>query len=531
MAPRFKVPEIPESEKTPLVKLLLEIVVFQQERIEILEDEIARLKGDKPAPKRKPSTLETQPDEDDGDNGPKGKRPGSEKRSKTADLQIHEMIVVPPKQIPSGSTFSGLTTFTVQDLILQTHNIEYRIEHWLGPDGTMYVGELPKDGRVGHFGATLYSYILQQYYDACVTQPLLYQELIEMGVDISTGQVNRIITEGKEVFHAEKASLLQVGLEISSYVNTGDTGTRHLGHNAHCTHIGNQLFAWFETTDHKSRINFLELLRAGHCDYLLSPIALDYMKAQRLPKVTLAILMAHLAERCEDQIAWNAFLATHGVNNERHVRIATEGALLGSVLDHGLPEDFIIISDDAGQFDVLLHGLCWLHAERTLHKLIGISEDQRVALENKTTEIWDYYRDLKTYKLAPDPHAKLALSERFDAIFGETTCFVSLNLALGRLLKNKAELLLVLDHPEIPLHNNESERDIREFVKRRKISGSTRSDVGRRCRDTFASLKKTCRKLGVTFWAYLKDRVSGSHNIPQLGELMRARAREMATAS
>ena len=85
MAARFKIPDIAESEKTPLVKPLLEIVVFQQERIEILEDEIARLKGDKPAPKRKPSTLEKQPDEENGGKEPKGKRPGSEKRSKTAD--------------------------------------------------------------------------------------------------------------------------------------------------------------------------------------------------------------------------------------------------------------------------------------------------------------------------------------------------------------------------------------------------------------------------------------------------------------
>jgi len=101
-----------------------------------------------------------------------------------------------------------------------------------------------------------------------------------------------------------------------------------------------------------------------------------------------------------------------------------------------------------------------------------------------------------------------------------------LNQALKRLHKNKAELLRVLERPEIPLHNNTSERDIREYVKKRKISGSTRSEDGRRCRDTFASLKKTCRKLGISFWQLLEDRLSGRNTLPPLAALVRLRAAE-----
>ena len=112
--------------------------------------------------------------------------------------------------------------------------------------------------------------------------------------------------------------------------------------------------------------------------------------------------------------------------------------------------------------------------------------------------------------------------ERYDAIFNQTIRFETLK----RLHKNKSELLMVLDHPELPLHNNLSEGDIREYVKRRKISGSTRSDLGRRCRDTFASLKKTCRKLGVSFWSFLNNRVSGENTIEPLSELIRQRAQE-----
>lgn len=89
-------------------------------------------------------------------------------------------------------------------------------------------------------------------------------------------------------------------------------------------------------------------------------------------------------------------------------------------------------------------------------------------------------------------------------------------------------MLRVLDRPEIPLHTNLSEGHIRDYVKTRKISGSTRSDLGRKARDTFASLKKTCRELGVNFWAYLQDRVRGAGQIPRLAELIRRKAEETA---
>lgn len=87
--------------------------------------------------------------------------------------------------------------------------------------------------------------------------------------------------------------------------------------------------------------------------------------------------------------------------------------------------------------------------------------------------------------------------------------------------RNQAELLRVLDRPDLPIHNNRSETDLRDMVKKRKISAGTRRAVGRQCRDTFASLKKTCRKQGVSFWAYLQDRVAGLNVIPSLAELIR----------
>ena len=221
---------------------------------------------------------------------------------------------------------------------------------------------------------------------------------------------------------------------------------------------------------------------------------------------------------------WHAALAGLGITNERHVRIATEGALLGSVLEHGVNPELVVMSDDAGQFDVLRHTLCWVHAERLLAKLVGFSDAQREALDQVRSAVWQLYRDLKAYQAEPTAEAKRSLEEWFDTLCTTPTCFASLNLALKRMHRNKAELLLALERPELPLHNNLSEGDIREYVKRRKISGGTRSDEGRRCRDTFASLKKTCRKLGVSFWSFLNDRLRGAGQIPALPVLIDTRA-------
>jgi hypothetical protein len=526
--------DIPENERTPLVNTLLDIIHAQQTRITQLEeeveliketqqglkDEIARLKSHRGKPKIPPSSLEKKKK-----STQKGKRAGSNKRSKNKGLDIHETVIIHPKDIPTGSKLRGYQDYIVQDLVIKPNNTKYRLAYWLGPDGKSHTGKLPVDIQ-GHFGPMITSFIMYQYYHAQVTQPLLWEQLREFGIDISKGQLNRIITENKKYFHQEKDEILISGLELSSYINVDDTSARHQGKNGYCTQIGNELFSWFRSTESKSRINFLELLRNVHTDYILLDSAFDYMRQQKLPQSQLDRLYPHQGKVLSDQHHWLLFLATIGITNKRHVRIATEGALIGSILSHGFSLDCVIVSDDAGQFNILNHGLCWLHAERTINKLIGFSDAQRQALEQVRSQIWDLYTDLKEYKSSPNRAIKPELEARFDAIFIQTTCFSTLNQVLKRIYKNKSELLLVLKRPDIPLHNNLSEQAIREYVKKRKISGSTRSELGRRCRDTFTSLKKTCRKLGISFWSYLQDRNRNVNDVPWIPDTMRIKASE-----
>ena len=351
----------------------------------------------------------------------------------------------------------------------------------------------------------------------------------EWEIDISAGQLNRLLVENKDAYHAEKRDLLRVGLSMSSYINTDDTSARHQGVNSYCTHIGNEWFAWFETTSRKNRINFLKLLRGQRTDYVLNSEALTYMSEHKLPQSSWLALSFSINRVFQDQEEWLSYLKELGIEKNSHVKTATEGALLGAVIDSGVSADLGVVSDGAGQFRLLEHGLCWVHAERLINKLIPFTPCQRQAVEIVQGEIWDFYQDLKAYKKLTSEEQqqqKATLSERFDQIFTTTRSFETLNQVLARLKRRKAELLKVLDRPELPLHNNASEQDIREFVTKRKISGSTRSESGRRCRDTFTSLKKTCRKLGVSFWEYLTDRVEGKNLIPTLGELIAQKAAE-----
>ena len=540
MSDHDTLPTIPASQRTPLIEQLLAQIEQlleenrrQAEQIQQLRDEIAILKGQKARPQFKPSGMETASEPDDDADGepesggerPPGKRAGAAKRRKTAQLTIHETRKVPPQApVPAGSRFKGYRDFVVQDLRIAPHNTRYRREVWQTPDGERLLGELPASLNGGHFGPQLRRYVLYQHHHCHVTKPLLLEQLREWGIDISAGQIDALLSGANEHFLAEKDQLLVTGLAVSRHITVDDSGARHQGHNGYVTQIGNDWFAWFASTGSKSRINFLQLLHAGEITYTLNTHALSYLQEEHLPRLPRQRLQAQTPATITGIDAWAAHLDALGIMCERHRRIATEGLLLGGLIEKGFSLDLVIVSDGAGQFAILLHALCWVHAERLVHKLLPLNAQQRQDQARVRGEIWELYADLKAYQRDPDPALAPALVARFDALFTQRTAFATLNQTLKRLHAHKEKLLLVLKRPDIVLHTNGSEGDIRGYVKWRKISGGTRSELGKRCRDGFASLKKTCRKLGLSFWDYLGDRIGGHGDIAPLPDLIRARA-------
>jgi hypothetical protein len=524
MAPPEDLDGLSNADLKSLVLKLLEEVAALRRTIASQRDEIARLKGGSGRPNIKPSGMDqaTEPKSPSTGVGP---RPKGGKASK---LLIHEERIVRVASLPSGSRFKGYMNFVVQDLVIRPHVVNFRRERWQSSGGAAMTAPLP-DGISGHFGPELRRFVLAQYHQGQVTIPRLLALLRAFGILISKRQLVRLLIAGQDDFLDEARDVLRAGLISAAWITVDDTGARHKAANGFCTQIGNAHFTWFGTTQSKSRGNFLELLRAGHGDYVINAEALAYMRQRALAGPVIARLAEHPDRFFPDHVAWTAHLDRLGISalkvNPDPVLIATEGALWGSIKAHGFLPNTVIVSDDAGQFNVGQHGLCWVHAERLVHKLDTFTDEQRLAQRQTRALIWRFYRALKAYRQHPTEQRKTALAARFDRIFTRKTGFVTLDRLLARLHANKGELLLVLERPEIPLHTNGSENDVRCQVTKRKVSGGTRSNTGRDCRDAFLGLTKTCAKLGIAFWNYLGSRlaVPNSPKIPYLPTLVHHR--------
>ena len=522
--------EIPDAERTPLVNWLLNLIAEQQctiakleEKVNSLDEELKAAKKLKGKPKINPSTLNQR------EKKPKkgGKRAGSDKRSKKRSFVVDEQRVIAPIELPSGAIFNGYREYDVQDLILKRNNIRFLLAEYVTVEGKTIVGKLPREYK-GHYGPTLMSFILYQYHQCRVPQNLILEELRELGVDISAGQVNRILLDNQESFHTEQSQVLLAGLESASYVHTDDTGARHQGKNGFCTVIGNDLFAHFSSTNSKSRENYLRILRGPHEDFVLNEYSRSYLERKQLPLCHLWKLEFSSVVISNGDEEWNKYLEALGITSQKGVKLMTEAALLGSAIEHGFSPEMIILSDGAKQFVIGIHALCWIHMERSIRGLNGVTTQQRQEIEKVQDALWVYYGELKAYQEHPTLQERARLQERFDEIFGQRyPHHYGLNLAMQQFCIHKNELLRVLDFPQLPLHTNAAEADIREYVTRRKISGGTRHDNGRRIRDTFTGLKKTCRKLAFSFWQYLLSRLRGDETVPYLPDVIRERAPTM----
>jgi len=526
--------EIPPEERTPLVEWLLSVIAHQQgvieeqaSQIEALTGKVEQLNGElkkakklKGKPQLKASNLEHPPSA----RPPSGKRPGSAKRSKKLGFDPDEERIIEPESVPRGSTFNGYREYDVQELMLKAHCIRFKLAEYVSAEGGTIVGQLPVD-YVGHYGPTLKAFILYQHHQCRVPQHLIYEQLQAFDIEISTGQVNHILMAENSDFHREQDAVLRAGLETSAYVHTDDTGARHQGRNGYCTVVGNEHFAYFRSREHKSRQNYLELLRHPFEDYVLNDYAQAYLTAHGLGSCHLEKLCFSDSVICQGKSAWGAYLERLDIVTPLAVRLVTEAALLGSVIAHGVSPELIILSDGAPQFVLFVHALCWIHMERSLRKLTGETPAQLKEIETLRYQLWAYYQALKCYRQTPSDEEIPAFHRCFDAIFAQRfDDNEPLNGVLKQFTDHKAELLRVLEMPALPLHTNDAESDIREVVTRRKISGTTRHDLGRQARDTFIGLQKTCRKLGVSFWQYLTSRLKHDDTIPFLPDVIRQRA-------
>ena len=444
-----------------------------------VKDELARLKRLPPRPPHRPSGMDKATDAKglEGGGGERGGRSTQRRGSQLDKLTIGATVVV-SAQAPAGSRHKGYEDIVVQDLSLTPTATRYRRERWETPDGETIVAELDP-GIVGGYGPHLHRLVLALHFSGQVTCERIVALLDGMGVVISKRQVVRLLTAKLETFRAEDAAVLKAGLS-GAYVTVDDTGARHAGKSGYTTQIGSCAFTAFRTGPTKSRLAFLSRLCGGTSLWVgrllrnrlaINDAALDYMKGRDLPQIVIDKFAAHEARIFASSGEWERHLQALALSEAKvlpdPVLIASEAALWGAIHHQGLLRDTVIVSDDAGLpgldpgIRVGEHALCWVHAERLVHKLIPVNDKQRNAVEVAKRMIWWFYRCLKDYKRAPSPEQAEVLRSRFDRIFKRgRTGYATLDSLLKRLHRHKDELLRVLERPEIPL-NSRRMRSIR----------------------------------------------------------------------
>lgn len=489
-----------------------------------VKDELARLKGLPPRPPFKPSGMDKSTDAKEPETG-SGKKRSLRRRGNQLDRLKIDATVVMKADAPAGSRNKGFEDVVVQDLSLSAQVTRYRRERWETPDGKTIIADLDP-AIVGGYGPNLHRFVLALHFSGQVTCERIVALLNGMGAVISKRQVVRLLTAKLETFRAEDQAVLRAGLG-GAYVTVDDTGERHAGKSGYTTQIGSHNFTTFRTGPSKLRLAFLSRLSGGASLYVINDAALDYMKERGLPLSTIGKFKEHKTQIFSSADDWEHHLQALSLHELKvapdPVLVASEGALWGAIHHQGLLPDTVIVSDDAGQFRVGAHALCWIHAERLVHKLIPSNDKQRNAIEIAKRMIWWFYRALKDYKLTPSAEQAEILRARFDRIFKRaSTGFATLDRLLRRLFRNKEGLLRVLERPEIPLNTNASENDIRAFVTKRKISGGTVSEKGRDARDIMMGLAKTCMKLKLSFYDFIGDRLGvPGPKIPPLASLIR----------
>ena len=504
--------------------------------VQMLKDEIARLKGTPKRPTIPPSGLEG-PGSGKGGGSSGGKKetgkPGRGKhpRSKKTGLIFHNTVQIKPDNIPVGAKYKGARKYDVQDIIFQAHNTRYKIERWLLPDGTYVEGELPSHVQ-GHYGAALRAYVIAQTHSCRVTEELLLEQLHMIKIAISAGKLSEMLTEGHDDYHTENADILKAGIE-SGQIQTDDVGTRHRAKNCYTNVICNPFFVHLKTTDVKNRINFLTILAQGRKEYRFNQDAYDYLAEHTGTERLIQVLKLHQGLVINTQDPQKAFIDKLGHVNATEMRFLTEAGLYASLIEHGVPRNLNVHSDDAGQFDVFMQSLCWVHEERHYRKLIPVHPEIAAEIERTREGIWQLYQDLKAYKEVPSEMENIRVSKAFDSLFNpeKPNPYQVLNDRLALTYAKKERLLFVLKRPTTPLHNNASETGGRGAKVKCKISGGTRSDKGRQAWDTFGGLNLTCRRLGIGFYEYLIDRFLNLNVIARLGDIVRARTKAAYTVS
>jgi regulator of replication initiation timing len=492
-----------------------------------LRDEINHLKGEQGKPDTKANkkkSAETTDHSSEVERKEPRKRHGSSKKDKIK-IDRKEVAKVRVEDLPADAQFKGYVDVVVQDIVVKTDNVLFRKEKYYSPStGKTYLAELPQ-GYEGQYGPGVKALAADMYFEVGASEPKILGFLHRFDLKISKGRFSNLLIRGQKVFHNESDALYESGLRSSRYQQTDSTLTRVNGQNQNCHVVCNRFYSVYRTLPHKDRLSVLDVLRNGRPrKFRLNQTALDCLANVQLAQATRWTLTA-----CCSELEWDeekfqehltALLPQLGHQQRKEIKDAAAIAAYWSETDWPVIE--ILVCDDAPNYNKITRRkmLCWVHEGRPYKKLHPVVPLHRQLLDSFLKCFWDYYRELLAYKQSPSEAERTRLETVFDELFATQTGYEALDDRIAKTRVRKSSLLLVLEYPEVPLHNNASELGVRRRVRKRDVSFGPRTDAGRRAWDTFMTLAETTRKLGVSFYAYLYDRITGAKAIPPLADLI-----------
>jgi len=487
-----------------------------------LRDEINRLKGEQGKPQIKANKNKEQKKNYSSESERKIPKK-HHKSSKNSNLKIdrQEILKYPVEKLPQDAQFKGYQEVIVQDISLSTDNILFRKEKFYSPEtGKTYIAPLPP-AYEGQFGPALKALVMSLYYGGNMTRGKLSAFLADIGISISAGQLSNLLIKNSEKFEIEVTEIYKEGLRSSPWQHLDQTGVRVKGVNHTCNIICNPLYTVYQTTPNKDRLSVLRVFQNNQeLMYLFNQSTYELLERFKISSLWQNQLLKLPQEQVVRETELNDLLDQycHLLNSQSRTRIKEAAAIAFYHQQTQFPVVQTLVCDDAPQFKLLTNNLalCWIHEGRHYKKLSPCVPSHQKIQEDFLGEFWDYYRELLLYKGNPCEETQQSLRRKFLLLFGTPTGYQQLDERKTLTMAKLPELLLVLEHPELPLHNNPAELGARTMVQRRNISYATQTSEGTKAIDIFISLVATTRKLGISFFEYIRDRISNTEKIPNL---------------
>ena len=408
-------------------------------------------------------------------------------------------------------------------------NTNYRIEIFYSPsEHKTYSGKLPH-GIKGEFGPGIKSLIITLNHVANVSEPKIHELLENVGVHISRATISRILTKDTEIFHQEKAEIFREGLKATPYQQIDDTGARVNGINHYTQILCNPYYAAYFTVPNKNRETILDILLCGNEKvYCFNNEAFDLMETFNVSQIWMEKLSSFKNKIFSDEEMRRKLDCVFSLKGYKTVKkkVLEACAIAAYHQSTDIPVVTTLLSDDAPQFKQIAHhhALCWIHDGRNYKKLRPIVPYHKEKLEAFLDRYWDFYGELCEFRIKPDSEVAEQLSAKFDRLFSTITGYDQLDERIGKTKENKEHLLKVLVLPEVPLHNNAAELAARAKVRKRDVSLQTITEEGTKANDTFMTIVQTAKKLSVSAYQYIWDRVSNKFEMPSLAQIIREKS-------